>query len=104
VNYSNAQIEAIAGNLRLDGLAVAADMMDAWLAERVAATSTIDPAHIIIGSYPPRAPGMHVGMPMGVIISHKAKVTASCDASRSQHINRDIAMLGLHAMLAEVQK
>lgn len=104
MKYTNEQIEAIAGSLRADGFRVVADMMDTWVAERNAAKPEIKPEDIQVSSYPPRGPGMAVGMPKGVIILHKSGLSTACDASRTQHHNRDVAMRGLAAMLAEIQE
>lgn len=48
---------------------------------------------------------MHVGMPRGGKITHIPKGhVCACKSERSQHKNRDIALIGIKAMLAAAPK
>lgn len=63
------------------------------------------PTDLRIESWPVQEGGMHVGMPCGVKITHIATDRICiCNSERSQHKNREIALIGIKAMFAAAPK
>lgn len=63
--------------------------------------SQIKPEDLEITEWPVCPPGhMRCGMPKGVKITHrKHRMTVICDSERSMHMNREVALVGLQAMI-----
>lgn len=61
----------------------------------------IDPSELVVEQWPPEpTSGMRVGMSKGVRLTHRPTgLSATCDSERSQHLNRDGALLQLLALL-----